>query len=119
MTTTVNGDTGVSAVQDGSIVAADFAASLFAASLASSGYQKLPSGLIIQWGNADFTTAGVQVTYPIPFPNSFLQTIVGGVQGATSNGVISSVLYGSQSNSGFKGVVNVGVNSTSWIAVGY
>lgn len=39
--------------------------------VSQNGYQKLPTGLIIQWGS---TTAppngGVQVTFPIPFPNT-------------------------------------------------
>lgn len=44
--------------------------SLFGSSLATSGYQKLPSGLIIQWGNVTTSaSADVQVTYPIAFPN--------------------------------------------------
>ena len=46
--------------------------SSFAASLASSGYQKLPSGLILQWGSlpstADDGTASI--TWPISFPNN-------------------------------------------------
>jgi hypothetical protein len=45
----------------------------FALSNASAGYQKLPSGLIIQWGT--FTTsssADVGVTFPIAFPNACL-----------------------------------------------
>lgn len=39
----------------------------FGGSLASSGYQKLPSGLIIQWGYADW---GTNVSFPIAFPNA-------------------------------------------------
>lgn len=46
----------------------------FAASLASNGYQKLPSGLIIQWGRVTSTAAmqGVTWTFPIAFPNALL-----------------------------------------------
>jgi hypothetical protein len=46
-------------------------------SLAASGYQKLPSGLIIQWGSS--TTAGsgtVAVTYPVAFPTGTLKVVV-------------------------------------------
>lgn len=41
----------------------------FVASLAASGYQKLPSGLIIQWGYVQNSNAGqVTVTFPVAFP---------------------------------------------------
>lgn len=45
---------------------------LFGASLSSAGYQKLPSGLIYQWGNVNVTTANTNTTFtlPIAFPNS-------------------------------------------------
>jgi hypothetical protein len=44
-------------------------------SLAASGYQKLPSGLIIQWGREALTTAGTAQSFslPIAFPTGFLQ----------------------------------------------
>ena len=40
-------------------------------SLSQNGYQKLPGGLIIQWGFAPFTTQGVSATkaFPVSFPN--------------------------------------------------
>jgi hypothetical protein len=42
----------------------------FAASFASPGYQRLPSGLIKQWGFAATDAAGkINVTYPVAFPN--------------------------------------------------
>lgn len=49
----------------------------FARSISTNGWQKLPSGLIIQWGTCTVTaTAGVggtaTVTLPITFPNSAL-----------------------------------------------
>jgi hypothetical protein len=41
------------------------------ASLTTNGYQKLPSGLIVQWGIAtNSSSADVNVTYPIAFPAS-------------------------------------------------
>lgn len=47
--------------------------SLFNASLTSSGYQKLPSGLIIQWGSIFVAPSSTgTVTYPIAFPNEML-----------------------------------------------
>ena len=44
-----------------------------AKSLAESGYQKLPSGLIIQWGKTNTTGT---TTFPIAFPNACLSLIV-------------------------------------------
>ncbi|KVO90028.1 hypothetical protein WK92_17890 [Burkholderia ubonensis] len=42
----------------------------FANSLTSSGYQKLPSGLIIQWGLGATSGQTGTVTFPIAFPNT-------------------------------------------------
>ena len=46
----------------------------FGSSLASSGYQKLPSGLIIQWGSGTGSGAHT-LTWPIAFPNGFLKAV--------------------------------------------
>lgn len=50
--------------------------SSFTASRASTGWQKLPGGLIIQWGQAATNTSSlVAVAYPIPFPNNVFQVV--------------------------------------------
>lgn len=62
----------------------------FPNSLATSGYQKLPNGLIIQWGNLSITAANalLTVTLPIAFPTGGLgglgnaQTSTTGAAGA-------------------------------------
>lgn len=41
----------------------------FAKSFASSGYQKLPSGLIVQWGVLTTATVSTNITFPLAFPN--------------------------------------------------
>lgn len=43
----------------------------FSSSLAASGYQKLPSGLIIQWGGVTITGGSAAISLPIAFPNAF------------------------------------------------
>ena len=46
--------------------------------LSANGYQKLPSGLIMQWGVSDRTDARQEeeeITFPIEFPNSCLNII--------------------------------------------
>jgi hypothetical protein len=56
----------------------------------SNGYQKLPGGLIIQWGVTDSINGGANVqktvTFPIPFPNSCFNvtsTLSGNLYGQT------------------------------------
>ena len=51
MATKITGTEGVDLIKDGTVKAADFDPSLFLASKTGNGYQKLPSGLIIQWGS--------------------------------------------------------------------
>lgn len=50
----------------------DSVSSLFGASLSANGYQKLPSGLIIQWGTGSVSAANVAEPYslPIAFPTA-------------------------------------------------
>ena len=64
----------------------------FSAVLATSGYQKLPSGLIEQWGVVPSIPAGgsVLITYPIVFPGGPLAIVAGaGASQAGSPGVNS------------------------------
>lgn len=44
-------------------------------SLALNGYQKFPGGLIIQWGEGNYSGNGGVVTFPIPFPNAVFQIL--------------------------------------------
>jgi hypothetical protein len=64
-------------------------AALGASSITATGYQKLPSGLIIQWGVAtSTTTVDVTATFPIVFPTAALQITLGSacVSGLNSPG---------------------------------
>ena len=51
----------------------------FGASLSASGYQKLPSGLIIQWGRIECLgssgAGGTTVSLPIAFPTAALRAV--------------------------------------------
>ena len=50
--------------------------SSFTASRATTGWQKLPGGLIIQWGQASTNASSlVAVPFPIPFPNNVFQIV--------------------------------------------
>jgi len=80
--------------------------------LSASGYQKLPGGLIIQWGRA---LVGTAVTFPVSFPNDVLHANAIYVGGSTSLVSINSSTLG---RSGFNTNGAVGVQQF-WIAIGY
>jgi len=73
----------------------------FSSNFATSGYQKIAGGMIIQWGR-DTTNTGNTITYPISFPNSVLSIHVTG-DGEGGYGGIGNV-----------GVYNVGTAQFSW-----
>lgn len=96
-------------------------ASSFAASLAANGYQKLPSGLIIQWGSFNGAGSGATttVTFPIAFPNNrFTVSAIG----AAANNVMGSVWRDSAPSPNpltqFAFATNTLSNIVFWIAVG-
>lgn len=88
--------------------------------LAASGYQKLPGGVIIQWGQTGTigTDSSVTVTFPIAFPNACLCAVAqstlapGGTNGAaisTRGYTTTTMLVGNDAS----------VAPASWIAIGY
>jgi hypothetical protein len=55
------------------LVSAGFAQECYSKSLSSNGYQRLPSGLILQWGNVSIPgNSVITVTFPIAFPTAAL-----------------------------------------------
>lgn len=98
-------------------VRGEFAAS-FAASFADNGYQKLPSGLIIQWGKnnaaADTTTT---VTLPLSFPNAGFSVTTAFAVAGDYNDSCGAYFSGATSL-----ILRNGSNTTrlvNWIAIGY
>lgn len=93
-------------------------------SLAANGYQKLPGGLIIQWGTTATGAGGtVAVTFPIAFPNASL-SVVGMHVGAGNATVIATASSLSSVTlalgaSGSLGGAPFGTGTIKWIAVGY
>lgn len=90
-------------------------------SLTSTGYQKLPGGLIIQWGNSPQSNNGgpYTVTFPIAFPNTCftVNLTIGTLNTDTSN----SVSVGSITTTSFQ-FYSVGGGPTYnhyWVAIGY
>lgn len=68
----------------------------FGSSLGANGYQKLPSGLILQWGAAATNSSGTAVvSFPIAFPNAVLSA---GVV-ATNGGGVGTLAAAVQSTS--------------------
>lgn len=74
--------------------------SLFTSSKITSGWQRLPGGLIIQWGQADNAASATSTAnYPIAFPNSCLQVSASGFQ--VAGNVQAYVTINGVANSGF------------------
>lgn len=64
----------------------------FGASKASNGYQKLPSGLILQWAYVTTSTSGdVMLGFPIAFPNGVLSVTATYQNDSGSNPVIAAI----------------------------
>jgi hypothetical protein len=78
-------------------------AAMFNSSLSQNGYQKFPSGLILQWGSLTTSNAGdTNVSFPITFPNNILSLVASEYTGSATNAANSPIIgLGSQTNSGF------------------
>lgn len=101
-------------------------ASSFGASLAANGYQKLPSGLILQWGKieeADGNLNGRSYSFPLTFPNAPLSfSAIALLAGDTYNAGAGVYLVTSLSASQFRIASSNGGSTRSWvywIAIGY
>ena len=81
----VSGETVLTKIKNvdgaGSGLDADFVKGLpadFTNSITVNGYQKLPSGLIIQWGSyVKITTSPIAITFPIAFPTAVFSVVLG------------------------------------------
>jgi hypothetical protein len=87
-------------------------------SLSDNGYQKLPGGLIIQWGTYSLAAASSQaITFPIAFPTALIHTNVSVDNAATDMiGTISRSLTGMTI---IKGVNDTSARTGFWQAIGY
>lgn len=94
----------------------------FAHSLSDTGYHKLPSGLIIQWGGFKFPTAGIKnITLPITYPNRHLNAF--GCNNLQSDATFSQANVASLSSIYLQVWTHTGVEAAGytakWISVGY
>lgn len=79
-----------------------------------SGYQKLPGGLILQWGNAVTDATGTTHSYPIAFPSAVFQVIASDANVIT----MEYVAVQSISNTQFNARGNTGTPGFSFFAIG-
>lgn len=94
--------------------------SLFASSLAGTGYQQLPSGLIIQWGSVTTSASNdVGVTFPIAFPYNAFAVVLGNVTagGGFFNGFNTLTKIGFQAAS-WANNTQRGSTVVNWLAIG-
>lgn len=94
-------------------------AKVFEASLAASGYQRLPSGLILQWGSSgSITTTPSTVNFPISFPTACIHVNVQDQATAST----STSLHGvnNLTTTGFSCVAgSADGGNMFWFAIGY
>lgn len=106
--------------------ATTFTSPQFKAQLTQNGWQRLPSGLILQWG-AIFTATDSIITYPIVFPTGALQISGSAYQTATgpSEAVTCSFreLLRATAIAQPRTITNLGVSTQQttvfWLAIGY
>ena len=93
--------------------------------LLSVGWQKLPSGLILQWGIYSGGVGGASITFPITFPAGALSIVLTEVSSSTTN--IFSCTIANFSASGFSairlyspgsGYIGYGGEPIHWMALG-
>lgn len=109
-------------VVDGSMALTSAASTLFAKSLASNGYQKLPSGLIIQWGLSSSNVAAntsVKWTYPIAFPTAALSAVATHSNGGAIADHVMYNVHSVTSTAANYTVSGAGAEAAFFIAIGY
>jgi hypothetical protein len=92
-------------------------------SLSVNGYEKLPSGLIRQWGTVVTTPSGAAVTFPIVFPNAVV-SLIGSPSNNDLGGVFSIFTRSGLTNSGFTAWTKASSASkvqdiVQWVAIGF
>lgn len=92
---------------------------LFANSKTADGYQKLPGGLIIQWGSVS-GNGSKSVTYPVAFPAAVLNICATIYNGGNEAGVTYVSVTG-RSTTGCSFFIDADVTpqGINWIAIGY
>lgn len=81
----------------------------------AAGYQKLPGGVILQWGQSAASVGGTSVTFPIAFPTACRNVSMGQQDGSAEHYI------GNITTTGFKYYAGLATANTDnqWLAVGY
>jgi len=84
--------------------------------LATSGFQKLPGGLILQWGRVAFVDSTTPVVFPIAFPTATLVVLTNPDGSATSDVEVSE--YKDVTTTGFNllTIKQAFAGSSAWVA---
>ena len=94
----------------------------FGSSIAGNGYQKLPSGLIIQWGTGSFSAnSTTTVSLPIAFPNAFVGVVTTVRDNAATNTAypFGAALPLNLSSFSMRAYYTASSITHTWIAIGY
>jgi hypothetical protein len=93
------------------------------ASITGNGWQRLPSGLIIQWGSGIADSSGkITGSWPTTFPNAVLQAIANSGGGATGTSSVRPACIGNGANNStytFWQDSAVAGNLINYIAIGF
>ena len=89
----------------------------WSSSISTSGYQKLPSGLYVQWGTYALVTSGAAQNFPIAFPNACF-CIVGSAKGTSTPSVNNVIVFDILSASQYAAYATA-AQSVYFIAIGY
>lgn len=94
----------------------------FTALKAATGWQKLPSGVIVQWGSLSVTAAGDGIaTFPVAFPTACMSVQLTVAVGSTSGpyfGCIANINASAFAAGAFSSGTRIAAGML-WLAVGY
>lgn len=113
----VNGSANVSwSLAEIGVIGADS----FGSSLAANGWQRLPSGLIIQWGQSSLfsSASNATVTLSIAFPTANLSVVASWSPSTGKDGGTPNIVSKSLTNF-VVGTNNTNAGTVYWIAIGY
>jgi hypothetical protein len=84
--------------------------------LTSAGYQKFPTGTIVQWGSGNTSTSGTTVTFPVAFPTAVF-SVQGSVNSTAASSIVLAMNYPGLST--FACYASSGSPAFTYIAVGH
>lgn len=88
-------------------------------SLATNGYQKLPGGLIVQWGQVSSATNSGTATFPIAFPTACLSIVASHNATLTTDLAVFNTNYLSLSQFNWVVANSATAGLNSWVSIGY